>query len=98
MIEAGMREYTLLMIPEDRDKYGERAEPVDAGTVRISISLYAQSRADNVNYKDCQYVGVTYNRAITDAHIIQYGEKRLKVKLVNPCGRMVQLILEEWRP
>ena len=98
MIETGMRVYPLWLIPEDKDRYRERVEPVEAGTARLSISLYAQSVADNVNYKDCQYIGLTNDRTITESHLIQYGNKRLKVKLVSPSGRMIQLILEEWQP
>ena len=70
MIETGMRVYPLWLIPEDKDRYGERVEPVEDGTARLSISLYAQSVADNVNYKDCQYIGPykrpDYNRIPSD--------------------------------
>lgn len=96
MIESNMREYPIFYITPQIDEYGQKNRIAAAGKAKIAITLYTQSNNDNINYKDCNYIGLTYNKEITDSHIVQMGNKKLKVKLVNPCGRMVQLVLGDY--
>jgi hypothetical protein len=98
MINADMRLYNYFTIGE-ADGYGQPQLPAkDAtpkGQIKMAINITSQSVQDNVNYKDCQYVGLTHNKDISDKHLIEYNGKRLKVLYVNPKGRLTQVFLKE---
>ena len=64
------------------------------GTVKININISSQSIQDNINYSGCQYIGLTHNKEIDDSWVIDYNGTSLKVKYVNPKGRMNQVFLE----
>lgn len=65
-----------------------------AGTVKIAINTSNISIQDNINYKDCSYIGLTYDKTINDTFVIQYNDEKLKVLYVNPIGRMNQVFLK----
>lgn len=95
MINTNMRIYDFYTLGEP-DAYGQRVlpeNPIPAGQVKISISLSNQTIQDNINYKDCNYIGLT-SSLLDDTVIIQYGEERLKVLYVNPVGRYKQVFLK----
>lgn len=78
------------------DAYGQATlseEPI--GTVKIAINTLSQNVADNINYKDSSYIGLTFNNSIDDSWAIAYGETKLKVLYVNPKGRYKQVFLKE---
>ena len=87
MVEANMQAYPLYKLTGP-DAYGDYAMEPD-GTARISVSLYTQNNTENVLYKDAKYIGLTWDARITDSNIV-------KVKLVNPFGRLCQLVLGEY--
>jgi hypothetical protein len=97
MINANMRFYNYFTIG-DKDAYGQatlpqlKDEPI--GKIKIAIYESSQSVQDNINYRDCNYVGLTLNN-IDDKMIIAYGKKRLKVLTVNSQGRYKQVFLKE---
>jgi hypothetical protein len=76
----------------EKDEFGE---PVVKGMVKIAINTTNISVQDNINYKDCSYIGLTYNKALNDSHVIQYGEELLKVLTVNPKGKLKQVFLKK---
>ena len=76
--------YGQVAIP-DKD-----AEP--AGQIKMAINISSQSIQDNINYKGCQYIGLTQAN-VDDTYIIEYENERLKVLYVNPKGRMKQVFL-----
>lgn len=91
-----MRLYNFYTIGE-ANAYGQPqmpskdAEPV--GQIKMAINISNQNTQDNVNYKDCNYIGLTHAE-VKDTYIIQYGEERLKVLYVNPKGRLKQVFLK----
>lgn len=92
MINAQMKSYNYFTLGADNG-YGQPTvsnEPV--GTIKIAINISSQSIQDNINYKNCSYVGLTRDK-VDDTYIIQYGEERLKVLYINPLGRMTQVFL-----
>lgn len=94
MINADMRIYDYFTLGEN-DAYGQpamSAEPV--GTIKMAINISSQSVQDNINYKDCQYVGLTHAN-VNDTYVIQYGTEKLKVLYVNPKGRYKQVFMRE---
>jgi hypothetical protein len=94
MINANMRTYDYFTLGEN-NAYGQpamSAEPV--GTIKMAINISSQSVQDNVNYKDCQYVGLT-QAEVNDTYVIQYGNEKLKVLYVNPKGRYKQVFMRE---
>lgn len=95
MINADMRLYDYFTFGDD-DGYGSPClseEPV--GQIKMVINISSQSTQDNINYKDCKYVGLTHAN-VKDTYVIQYGEERLKVMYVNPKGRLNQVFLNEF--
>lgn len=95
MINADMRQYNYFTLGT-KNAYGELAIPAaDAkpeGTIKMTINLSSQSVQDNINYKNCSYVGLTHAN-VDDTYIIQYGNERLKVLYVNPKGRYTQVFM-----
>lgn len=92
MINTDMRNYDYFTIGSDNE-YGISTvsdEPI--GTIKMAINISSQSTQENVNYKDCQYIGLTH-AAIDDTYIIQYGDERLKVLYINPMGRYKQVFM-----
>lgn len=94
MINAQMRAYDYFTFGE-KDAYGQpQLSKEIQGAVRMAINLTSQSIQDNINYKDANYIGLTYG-LLDDTYVIQYGDKKLKVLNVNPIGRMKQVFLAE---
>lgn len=94
MINANMQLYNFFTLGE-ANAYGQAqisAEP--QGQIKMAIYISSQSVQDNINYKDCKYIGLTTG-SINDSYIIQYGEEKLKVLYVNPKGRYKQVFLGE---
>lgn len=100
MIYTAMRDYSYFLLSEDdygqmtlkRDKY---SEPAVQGTVKMTINTTSQSIQDNINYSEATYLGLTH-APITDAYVIQYGDKKLKVLYVNTLGRYNQVFMGDY--
>lgn len=94
MIATEMRIYNYFTLGE-KNEYGQRTiSTTPTGTIKMAINLSSQSIQDNINYKDCRYVGLTHAN-VDDTYIIEYGNERLKVLYVNPKGRMKQVFLAQ---
>lgn len=97
MINVDMRLYNYFTLGEP-NAYGQpqlpgkNAEPV--GKIRMAIYTSSQSIQENINYKDCSYIGLT-SATVNDKYIIQCGSERLKVLYVNPKGRFKQVFLQK---
>lgn len=95
MISTDMRLYNYFTLGE-KNAYGQvsipgkDAEP--AGQIKMAINISSQSIQDNINYKGCQYVGLTQAN-VDDTYIIEYENERLKVLYVNPKGRLTQVFM-----
>ena len=69
------------------DDYGQPILSQEAvGQIKMAINLSSQTVQDNINFQDCNYVGLTMAN-IDDSYVIQYGNEKLKVQYVNPRGR-----------
>lgn len=94
MVNALMRSYDYFAFGE-LNEYGQpQLSKEPKGKVKLSISLSSQSIQDNINYKDANYVGLTFSSLLDDQCVIQYGKEKLKVLYVNPFGRMNQIFLK----
>lgn len=67
------------------------AEPV--GQIKLAIYTTSQGTQDNINYKDCNYIGLTHAK-VNDTYVIDYEGERLKVLYVNNCGRYTQVYMK----
>ena len=98
MISADMRDYNYFTI-KDANAYGQPQLPAkDAepeGTVKMAIYTSGQAIQANINYKDCNYIGFTHSKEITDKYIIEFDGARLKVQYTNPEGRYNQIFLKK---
>ena len=94
MINADMRFYDYYTLGT-KDEYGQmRMHENPVGHIKMAINISSQSIQDNINYKDAQYIGLTY-APVGDNYVIQYGDKKLKVLYVNPKGRLTQVFMAE---
>lgn len=86
MINTDMRIYNYFTFGEDNG-YGQPVlSSSPQGTIKMAINMSSQSVQDNINYQDCNYVGLTMAE-LDDSYVIQYGNEKLKVQYVNPRGR-----------
>lgn len=87
-----MRIYDFFTI-DGKDSYGQPMLSKEVkGQIKMSVNIASQSIQDNINYKDCQYVGLTHAK-VDDTYVIKYGNERLKVLYVNPKGRFTQVFM-----
>lgn len=94
MINAAMRIYDYYTYGAN-DGYGQPVLSKEVqGSVKMAIHTSSQAIQDNINYQDCSYIGLTYDKTITDAHVIKYGKEKLKVLYVNPEGKLKQVFLK----
>lgn len=100
MINATMRTYNYYTYGA-ADSYGQQTlikdatgAPIVQGSIKISINTTSQSIQDNINYKDCSYIGLTHDKTVNDSFVIQYGNEKLKVLYVNPIGKLKQVFLK----
>jgi hypothetical protein len=68
------------------------AEPI--GQVKMAIYTTSQNIQDNINYKDCSYIGLTRTK-VNDTYIIEFEGERLKVQYTQPRGRYTQVYLKK---
>ena len=96
MINAKFKKYNYFTIG-DVNEYGQPQMPSkDAEPVgQITMALYTSSQGtqDNINYKDCNYIGLTHAK-VNDTYIIEANGERLKVLYVNTEGRLTQAFLK----
>lgn len=93
MINSQMRLYNYFTFGA-KDAYGQPqlSEQVQ-GSIKMAINTSSQSVQDNIQYKDCTYIGLTFG-AIDDTCVIDYNGEKLKVLYVNPVGRYKQVFMK----
>ena len=87
-----MRLYDYFTIGSDNEYGIPTISDKPVGTIKMAINISSQSTQENINYKDCQDIGLTH-ADINDTYIIQYGEERLKVLYINPKGKFKQVFM-----
>lgn len=96
MINADFKLYNFFTIGE-KDAYGQPVIPTKDttpdGQIKIAIYTTSQSTQNNINYKDCSYIGLT-QAEVKDTYIIEFGKELLKVLYSNPSGRFTQVFLK----
>jgi hypothetical protein len=94
MITTDMRAYNYFTLGE-KDAYGQPSKSEEVkGSIKMAINISSQSVQDNINYKDCSYVGLTTDKSVNDKMVIQYGEELLKVQYINTKGRFIQVFMK----
>lgn len=93
MINVDMKTYDYFTFGE-KDAYGQdRLSDTAQGAVKLAIYNTSTSVQDNINYTDCNYIGLTMAQ-IDESYVIQYGTEKLKVQYVQPKGRFKQVFLK----
>lgn len=94
MINAAMKTYNYFTFGAE-DEYGQSRLSDDIqGSVKMAIYNTSTTVQDNINYKDCNYVGLTMAK-LDDSYVIEYGGEKLKVQYVLPGGRFNQVFLKQ---
>lgn len=92
MINADMRTYNFYTFGE-ADAYGQkRLSDTTQGQITMAIYNTSTSVQDNINYTDCNYIGLTMAQ-LSDNYVIQYGTEKLKVQYITPIGRYKQVYM-----
>ena len=94
MINVDMRLYDYFTFGENNEYGQAQLSKEPQGKIKMAIYISSQSVQDNINYKDCKYIGLT-NSLLDDSYVIQYGDAKLKVMYINPKGRVKQVFLTE---
>lgn len=98
MINADMRPYNYFTIGKI-DAYGQPQIPSKdaAPEGKITMAIYSSSIGvqDNINYKDCNYIGLTTDTKVKDTYVIEFEGVRLKVLYIQPKGRLKQVYLKK---
>jgi hypothetical protein len=95
MINANVRTYNYFTLG-DTNGYGQPTiseEPT--GEIKMAIYISSQTIQDNINFQDCNYIGLTTDKSVNDKMVIQCGQEKLKVLYVNPAGRFTQVFLKK---
>lgn len=88
-----MKPYDFLTFGEE-DAYGQpKLSDTIQGSIKMAIYTTSQSVQENINYKNCSYIGLTTN-PIDDKYVIQYGKDLLKVQYIQPKGRYKQVFMK----
>ena len=96
MINSKMRKYNYFLY-SDENGYGQATLSIEPkGTVKMAIHNTSTSIQDNINYKGATYIGITHDKDIDDAYVIQYGAERLKVLYVTFDGRYKQVFMNTY--
>lgn len=77
--------------------YGQQQLPTKedkpVGQVKMAIYTTSTSNQDNINYKECNYIGLTQAK-VDDTYVIEYGKELLKVLYIVTSGRYTQVFLK----
>lgn len=94
MINTAMRTYNYSTFGAE-DAYGQvtKSDQV-AGTIKMAISISSQAVQDNINFTNCNYIGLTMAE-LNDSYVIHYGSEKLKVLYVNREGRFNQAYMQK---
>lgn len=93
MINTAFRKYNYFTFGA-KDDYGQPQLSSEVqGEINMAIFTTSTSVQDNINYKDANYIGLTY-ALLDETFVIQYGEEKLKVLYVLPVGRYKQAFLK----
>lgn len=96
MISRKMVSYKYYKYNEKLNQYGQMTLPTEpSGEVKIAIFPTSQSIQDNINYKDANYIGLTFSSLLDDRSVVEYGDKKLKVLYTNPEARVTQVFFKE---
>ena len=89
MINSQMKQYPYYLYGNTTNSYGEITAntTVPTGSIEMAINIISQSTEESILYSGCEYIGLT-RQEVNDNYVIQYGNEILKVKYVNPIGRL----------
>ncbi len=94
MINNDLRTYDYYLYGAN-DAYGQaKLTEEKQGSIKMAIYLNNQSNNTSISYTDCDYFGLT-KAPVSDAFVIQYEDKKLKVKYLNRKGRYTQVWLTD---
>ena len=94
MINAAMKTYNYFTFGAEDDYGQSRLSDTVQGSIKIAIYNTSTSVQDNINYKDCNYIGLTM-APVDDSYVIEYGNEKLKVQYVLPGGRFKQVFMQQ---
>lgn len=93
MINTAMKTYNYSTLGTE-NAYGQATTSGEVvGTIKMAISISSQAVQDNINFENCNYVGLTMAE-LDNSYVIHYGTEKLKVLYVNKQGRFNQAFLQ----
>ena len=94
MITTATRTYDYFTFGPENE-YGQSIlSDTVQGQIKMAIYNTSTSVQENINYTDCNYVGLTMAQ-LDESYVIQYGTEKLKVQYIHPAGRYKQVFLKK---
>lgn len=94
MITRDMRFYNYYTYSSFNEYKQPQLSTEPQGAIKMAINTISQNTQDNIKYKDCTYIGLTYNTDVNDTFVIDYNGEKLKVLYVNSKGKLKQVMLK----
>lgn len=94
MINTNMRTYNYFTLGENNGYGQPTLSPNPVGTIRMAIYIASQSIQENINFLDCNLVGLTMND-VDDTYVIEVGSNKMKVLYIQPQGRYKQVYMKQ---
>ena len=76
MIRTKSRFYPFSIFGDELNAYGEPILSAPKGFVKMAIYQTSQTAADNIKYSDCEFMGLTIDKAIDDGDTILLEPER----------------------
>lgn len=94
-IRSSMKSYPLYELGS-LDSYGQLGSPNLVGEVELDLQVYSHSQLGSPLYENCEFIGLTLARDLSDKNLIEVEGKKLKVLFVNSQGRYTQIFLRRF--
>lgn len=93
------REYipvSIITYKNGIDEYGQKKITVDnKRTADMVIKIYSQTNVTDPRYVDCDYIGITKDKDITDANDIEFNDIVCNVKYFIPTPKYTQVLMKK---
>ena len=88
MINTNMRTYNYYTYGAP-NAYGQpELSATVQGAIKLAIYTTSQAIQNNINYRDCSYIGLTHSKEINDTFVIDYNGEKIKVLYVTPGNKL----------
>lgn len=93
------REYipvSIITYEDKVDEYGQKKITVsNKRTADMVIKIYSQTNVADPRYVDCDYIGITKEKDITDSNNIEFQNIICNIKYIIPTPKYTQVLMKK---